>query len=213
MLCALAWSAGSLIAFRVIQGFGGDLLTPVGTTIIARAAGPQRMGRVMSLMGVPLLLGPIVGPVLGGALLQVASWHWIFLINVPIGLLALVLGRCLLPRAERLDFVGLLLMSSGLAALIFGVSQVRALGALTSPAVLVSVAVAVVLSLFLAEESCQIGAAPPFTRVFRDVGDFVTGRALRAGRLVLRWFPRWWRHARRFRQPEPVWRFPSSWPR
>ncbi|CAA9474815.1 MAG: Uncharacterized MFS-type transporter [uncultured Rubrobacteraceae bacterium] len=85
ILCALAWSAGALIAFRVLQGIGGGLLTPVGTAIIARAAGPRRMGRVMSLMGVPLLLGPVLGPVLGGLLLQTASWHWIFLINVPVG--------------------------------------------------------------------------------------------------------------------------------
>lgn len=124
ILCALAWSVGALIAFRVLQGIGGGLLTPVGTAIIARAAGPQRMGRVMSLMGVPLLLGPVLGPVLGGLLLQTVSWHWIFLINVPVGAVAIVLGWRLLPRTpgrptDRLDFVGLLLLSPGLAALIF----------------------------------------------------------------------------------------------
>lgn len=125
-------------------------MTPVGTTIIAKAAGPQRMGRVMSLMGVPLLVGPVVGPVLGGFLLQAASWRWIFLINVPVGALAIALGWRLLPRAEgrrteRLDFIGLLLLSPGLAALIFGVSQVRTPSTLGSPPVLVSVAAAVVL--------------------------------------------------------------------
>lgn len=150
ILCALAWSAGALIAFRVLQGIGGGLLTPVGTAIIARAAGPRRMGRVMSLMGVPLLLGPVLGPVLGGVLLQTASWHWIFLINVPVGALAVALGWRLLPRtpgrpADRLDFVGLLLLSPGLAALIFGVSQVRTPSSLGSPPVVISVTAGVAL--------------------------------------------------------------------
>ena len=75
LLCGVAWSAGSLIAFRVLQGIGGGVLTPVGTVIIAGAAGPNRMGRVMALMGVPLLVGPVLGPVLGGVLLQSASWR------------------------------------------------------------------------------------------------------------------------------------------
>ena len=150
VLCALAWSPGSLIAFRILQGFGGGLLTPVGTTIMVRAAGPQRVGRVMSLMGVPLLLGPVVGPVLGGALLQTASWRWIFLINVPVGVLAVVLGWRFLPRAvgqstDRLDLLGLLLLSPGLAALIFAVSEIRSLGDLGSASVLVSAAASVLL--------------------------------------------------------------------
>ena len=150
VVCALAPSAGALIASRVLQGIGGGLLTPVGTTIIVQAAGPGRMGQVLSLMGVPLLLGPVTGPVLGGALLQTAGWRWIFLINFPIGLVALLLGSRLLPRAEgrraeRLDFWGLLLMSPGLAALIFAISEVRTLSDVGSPAVLLSVAVGVLL--------------------------------------------------------------------
>ena len=150
VLCALAWSDVALIAFRILQGVGGGLLTPVGTAIIARAAGPQRMGRVMSLMGVPLLLGPVLGPVLGGLLLQTVSWHWIFLINVPIGAVAIALGWRLLPRTpgrptDRLDFVGLLLLSPGLAALIFGVSQVRTPSSLGSPPMIISVAAGVAL--------------------------------------------------------------------
>lgn len=150
ILCAFAWNAESLIAFRVLQGIGGGLLTPVGTAFIARTAGPKRMGRVMSLMGIPLLLGPVLGPVVGGALLQAGDWRWIFLINVPIGAVAIALGWRLLPRTpgkltDRLDFVGLLLLSPGLAALIYGVSQVRSLDDLGSATVLLSAAVGVVL--------------------------------------------------------------------
>ncbi len=83
LLCGLAWSAGSLIAFRVLQGLGGGLVMPVGMTILAHAAGPERMGRVMALVGAPMLLAPALGPVLGGALIDGASWRLIFFINLP----------------------------------------------------------------------------------------------------------------------------------
>ena len=85
LLCGLAWSAESLIAFRVLQGLGGGLVMPVGMTILARAAGQDRMGRVMALVGVPMLLAPALGPSLGGALIDGASWRLIFFVNLPIG--------------------------------------------------------------------------------------------------------------------------------
>ena len=128
MLSGLAWSAESLIAFRVLQGFGGGMLMPLGMTILTRAAGPQRVGRVMAVIGVPMLLGPIFGPILGGWLLDAASWRWIFFINVPIAAGALLLAARVLPRdvpqpAHRLDWLGLALLSPGLAALIYGLAQ------------------------------------------------------------------------------------------
>src|ERR1700742_4441866 len=98
MLSGLAWSSESLIFFRVLQGFGGGMIMPLGMTILTRAAGPQRVGRVMAIIGVPMLLGPIVGPILGGYLVDAASWRWIFFINVPIGLIALALSSRVLPR-------------------------------------------------------------------------------------------------------------------
>ena len=79
-----------LIVFRALQGLGGGMLMPLGMTIMTRAAGPQRMGRLMAILGVPMLLGPIVGPILGGYLIDNYSWHWIFLINLPLGIIALV---------------------------------------------------------------------------------------------------------------------------
>jgi EmrB/QacA subfamily drug resistance transporter len=128
MLSGLAWSAGSLIFFRVLQGFGGGMLMPLGMTILTRAAGPQRVGRVMAVIGVPMLLGPIFGPILGGWLVDSFSWRWIFFINVPIAAGALVLAMRVLPRdvpqpAHRLDWLGLALLSPGLAALIYGLAQ------------------------------------------------------------------------------------------
>ena len=88
-LSGAAWSAESLIAFRILQGLGGGMLMPAGMTILTRAAGPQRVGRVMAIIGVPMLLGPILGPILGGWLVDDVSWRWIFFINLPIGIAAL----------------------------------------------------------------------------------------------------------------------------
>ena len=128
-----------LIGFRVLQGLGGGMLMPLGMTIMTRAAGPARIGRVMAILGVPMLLGPIFGPILGGWLIDVASWHWIFLINVPIGIVALDLrlSSCWPPTApspsESFDFVGMLLLSPGLALFLYGVSSIPGEGTVVSP--------------------------------------------------------------------------------
>jgi EmrB/QacA subfamily drug resistance transporter len=124
-----AWSAESLILFRVLQGLGGGMLMPLGMTILTKAAGPDRVGRVMAVLGVPMLLGPIAGPILGGWLVDDVSWRWIFFLNVPIGIVSLIMGAKILepdePRpTEKLDVLGLVLLSPGLAALIYGLAQV-----------------------------------------------------------------------------------------
>jgi EmrB/QacA subfamily drug resistance transporter len=142
ILSGLAWSAGSLIAFRVLQGLGGGMLMPAGMTILTRAAGPQRVGRVMSIIGVPMLLGPIVGPILGGWLVDDVSWRWIFFINIPIGLAALALSLRVLPRDvtsrhERFDALGLALLSPGLALFIYGLAKSSGSGGFASSTVLV----------------------------------------------------------------------------
>jgi EmrB/QacA subfamily drug resistance transporter len=129
VLCAVASSLGVLVGFRVLQGLGGGMLMPLGMTILTRAAGPERVGRVMAVLGIPMLLGPIFGPILGGALIDSASWHWIFLINLPIGILALAYAWVVLPAdevepSETFDWVGMLLLSPGLAAFLYGVSSI-----------------------------------------------------------------------------------------
>jgi EmrB/QacA subfamily drug resistance transporter len=128
VLCGMAWSAESLIGFRVLQGLGGGMIMPAGMTILTQAAGPQRIGRVMAIVGVPMLLGPIVGPILGGWLVDDVSWRWIFYINLPIGAVALMLASRILPKdepspTESLDVLGLALLSPGLATLIYGLAQ------------------------------------------------------------------------------------------
>jgi EmrB/QacA subfamily drug resistance transporter len=130
-LCATANSLEMLVLFRVLQGLGGGMLMPLGMTILTRAAGPERLGRVMAILGVPMLLGPIFGPILGGWLIDIASWHWIFLINVPIGIVAVIYAWMVLDRdqvhpSESFDFVGMLLLSPGLALFLYGVSSIPA---------------------------------------------------------------------------------------
>jgi EmrB/QacA subfamily drug resistance transporter len=150
-LCGLAWSSTSLIAFRVLQGFGGGMIMPIGQAILAQAAGPERMGRIMSVIGVPTLLGPILGPVIGGLIIDNASWRWIFFVNVPVGIVALALAARVLPGVDaargrvRLDVRGLLLLSPGLAALVYSLSEVGIEGGFGSPRVLVSLVLGVVL--------------------------------------------------------------------
>jgi EmrB/QacA subfamily drug resistance transporter len=149
-LAGAAWSSGSLIFFRVLQGFGGGMIMPAGMTILTRAAGPQRLGRVMAVIGIPMLLGPILGPILGGWLVDSVSWRWIFYINVPIGVVALIASLRILPKDEpqahhRLDVLGLVLLSPGLALLIYGLAETASQGGFGAAKVLIPILVGAVL--------------------------------------------------------------------
>ena len=115
---------------------------PAVMTIMTKKAGPHRMGRVMGVLGVPMLIAPILGPILGGWLVDNASWRWIFFINVPIGIVAFILALIVLepdqPQpAHRLDWLGMLLLSPGLAVFIYGLAESSTLrvrlGALVGP--------------------------------------------------------------------------------
>jgi EmrB/QacA subfamily drug resistance transporter len=124
-LCGLAWSANSLIAFRILQGMSGGLLAPMAQMMIARAAGRQ-MAQAVSVAALPVLLAPLLGPVIAGAILQFASWRWLFLINLPVGVVALGLAAAFLPddreetRPRGLDLLGLALLSPGLVLFLYG---------------------------------------------------------------------------------------------
>jgi EmrB/QacA subfamily drug resistance transporter len=174
LLSATAWSAGSLIAFRVLQGLGGGMLMPAGMTILTRTAGPQRVGRVMGVIGIPMLLGPVLGPIIGGFLVDNASWRWIFLINVPIGLGALAMSARVLPRdvpqpAHRLDWLGLALLSPGLAAIIYGLAKSNSAGGFGHAQVLVPVlAGAAAVAVFIAHAVRAPETALIDTRLFRN---------------------------------------------
>ncbi|MFJ9409516.1 DHA2 family efflux MFS transporter permease subunit [Streptomyces sp. NPDC101393] len=134
VLCGIAWSPLSLILFRVLQGFSGGLIGMVATVVLTRAAGPERAGRAFSAVAVPSTLAPVLGPIAGGAVIDAVSWHWLFFGQIPLLLASLVAAWIILPRdaAERearLDWKGLFLVTPGLSALVFGLSQVADLGA------------------------------------------------------------------------------------
>src|SRR4051812_24232376 len=196
-LCGLAWSAGSLIVFRVLQGFGGGMIMPIGMSILVREAGPARMGRIMGVMGVPVLLGPILGPVIGGVLVDNLSWRWIFYVNVPVGVLALVLAARLLPAGERssttrLDVLGLALISPGLAAVVYGLSEAGSSGSLTNGRTVGGVAIGLVLIAAFVVHALRSDHPLVDLRLYRDrtftassVASFVVGAVLFGAMFVL----------------------------
>ncbi|MDR1999544.1 MAG: DHA2 family efflux MFS transporter permease subunit [Frankiaceae bacterium] len=154
LLCSTAGSLQILVTFRVLQGLGGGMLMPLGMTIMTRAAGPDRIGRLMAVLGIPMLLGPIFGPILGGWLIDIASWHWIFLINLPIGAVALTYAWFALPKdsvspSETFDYIGMLLLSPGLALLLYGISSIPAAkqdhGTIWTAQVVVTASIGIVL--------------------------------------------------------------------
>src|ERR1700761_1869061 len=155
-LCGIASSATELIVFRVLQGIGGGMILPVGQLMMAEAAGPQRMGRVMSLISVPAMLAPILGPTVGGLIIDdvhlfgVTSWHWIFFVNVPIGVVAVISAMRVLPKVaprttESLDYLGLLLMAVGVPLIVYGLAEVGETNGFTSVKVIAPIVVGLIL--------------------------------------------------------------------
>ena len=128
LLCGTARTMDQLICARMFQGIAGGLLAPMAQMMMARVAG-QYMARVMGYMAVPVLIAPILGPVLAGAILKYAAWPWLFYLNLPVGLLGIGFATFLLPRDEAgmqrppFDLLGFLLISPGLACLFFGLQQ------------------------------------------------------------------------------------------
>ncbi|MBB5791181.1 EmrB/QacA subfamily drug resistance transporter [Jiangella mangrovi] len=150
VLCSVAWDIGALIGARTMQGAGAGMLVPLAMTITTRAAGPGRVGRLTAVLFAVAATGAIVGPVLAGWLLGIASWHWVFLVTVPFGVVTFAAAFRVLPRVpsqrtERFDFAGLALLSPGLAAILFGVSSAPGRSSLATAAVLVPAAAGLLL--------------------------------------------------------------------
>lgn len=128
VLCSLAWNVQTLIAFRMLQGVGGGMMMPLMTTLIMQSTPAPDRARLMSMIALPSALGPIVGPIIGGLILSVADWRWLFWVNVPFGVVGLLLARRDLPaagpgRRTSLDLVGLALLPPGLVAMLWGLSN------------------------------------------------------------------------------------------
>lgn len=149
VLCAVSPDLGILVGARVLQGIGGGLMMPVGMAMIYELFEPHERGKALGYFGIAVMAAPAVGPVIGGSLVSSLGWRWLFLINVPIGLIGFPVAARLLRdtgyREERpLDRIGLGLSGVGLAALLIGVSKGASWG-WTSPAVVALVGVGLVL--------------------------------------------------------------------
>ncbi|SFB44070.1 drug resistance transporter, EmrB/QacA subfamily [Cohnella sp. OV330] len=128
LLCGIAQTPEQLIAFRIVQGLGGGMVAPIGMAMVFKIAPPERRGSIMGVLGIPMLMAPAFGPVLSGWLVDSVSWHWIFIINLPIGIIALILASKYLPRSDRhaaphLDVVGMCLAPIAFSMLAYGVSE------------------------------------------------------------------------------------------
>jgi len=204
-LCGLATSTTELIVFRVMQGIGGGMILPIGQLMMADAAGPKRMGRVMSIVAVPAMLAPILGPTIGGLILENASWRWIFFVNVPIGVIAVIAAVRALPRIEtgpagRLDARGLALMATGLPLLTYGLAEIGATASFTSPKVVIPCLLGIVLIASFAVHALRIPQPLLDLRLFRrptfasaSFAMFCLGAALFGGLILL---PLYWQDVR-----------------
>jgi EmrB/QacA subfamily drug resistance transporter len=197
-LCALATSAGQLIAFRILQGLGGGMLVPVGFTLVAQSAGPLRVGRALAVVGVPILLGPIFGPIIGGLIVDSAAWQWIFVVNVPIAIVAIVLAARLLPAnagradAGALDWIGVVLLCPAVAGIVFGLSETEGQGGIGRPIACGPIAAGLLLLGLFVWHSLRVERPLIDTRLFRSrefsaasTTTFLLGAALFGTLLIL----------------------------
>ncbi|MGL5816929.1 MAG: MFS transporter [Phycicoccus sp.] len=174
-LVACSWNVEALIVFRVLKGLAGGVVLPAAMTLILGSAPPDRRGQMMALMGLPVVVAPVLGPVLGGWLLDSWSWRAMVLVNVPFGLVGVTLGVRNLPRLplgprQRLDLPGLLLRAPAMALLVLGTSSAQ--GRLLTASVLVPVAASVDLTAVFVSRALRVPA--PLLDV-RLLGRRVTG--------------------------------------
>ncbi|TMD44806.1 MAG: DHA2 family efflux MFS transporter permease subunit [Chloroflexi bacterium] len=133
LLCGLSWSLPMLILFRVVQGLGGAVLLPLSFTMLFREFAPGERGLALGTLGIPTLLAPALGPILGGYIVTFASWQLIFFINIPIGIVAVILATLFLrearaPERSRFDLPGFITAAYGLAALLYAFSETTTAG-------------------------------------------------------------------------------------
>lgn len=133
LLCSLAWNIESLIAFRVLQGVGGGMLTPVGTAMLFRAFPPYERAKSAAILVIPMVVAPASGPIIGGYLVEYQDWRWIFMINIPVGIMALAFAGLFLreekqPDPGRIDVPGFALAAAGLAFVIYALAEAGAKG-------------------------------------------------------------------------------------
>jgi EmrB/QacA subfamily drug resistance transporter len=205
VLCGISTSLTELVVFRVLQGVGGGMILPLGQMMMASAAGPKRMGRVMSIVAVPAMLAPILGPTLGGVILESVSWRWIFYINVPVGVAAVVAVIRVLPASEAgerrpLDFRGLALMATGLPLLTYGLAEIGTTGRFTALQVIVPCLSGLALIGLFVLHALHVPRPLLNLRLFRrptfstaSIAMFLLGAALFGGMILV---PLYWQFVR-----------------
>jgi EmrB/QacA subfamily drug resistance transporter len=173
--CGAAWNIDSLIAFRVVQGIGGGMMTPLITTLLVQSVGTARIGRLMSAISLPIVVVPIFGPVIAGLIISNISWRWIFYVNVPICLVGLVLAWRELPAGRpqggeaHIDLVGLALLPPALVALLYGLAEVSSDAGFGHAGVIIPLAVGVVLLVAYCVHALRTSATPMVDlRLFRS---------------------------------------------
>ncbi|OEC98590.1 MULTISPECIES: DHA2 family efflux MFS transporter permease subunit [unclassified Rhizobium] len=129
IMCAFSGGLLEFVFARFLQGVGGSMMTPVGRLVLVRTTQKSDLVSAMALLSIPALVGPLAGPPLGGFITTYASWHWIFLINVPVGILGVILASIFLPEVEatkppKLDVIGFLLTSFAASGVVFGMSVI-----------------------------------------------------------------------------------------
>lgn len=173
ILCGQAHSIGELIAFRFMQGIGGGMLTPVGTAMLYRAFPPEERARASTVLVVPTVIAPALGPIIGGLLIDnLHSWRWIFYVNVPIGLLGFLFGFLYLqeskePTAGKFDFAGFFLAAGGLASVLYALSQGPAVGWRTGRVVTTGVGGVILLALMVVVET-RVDQPMLYLRLYKD---------------------------------------------
>jgi EmrB/QacA subfamily drug resistance transporter len=151
ILSSLSWNIGFLIGFRLLQGIGAGLLMPTMTNMLFQISGGRNMGRMASITSIPMMMAPIFGPVLGGIIVNSLGWRWIFYVNIPVTIIALLLALWGIPKdspsdkKQPLDIVGILLLSPAFASLIYGIAQIASHGGPNSSAVLVPALIGLML--------------------------------------------------------------------
>jgi EmrB/QacA subfamily drug resistance transporter len=197
---SLAWNVGSLIAWRVVQGVGGGLMLPLLTTLIMQAAGGKSLGRVVTYIALPALLGPILGPLIGGAILTHWDWRFMFWVNVPFCALGLFLAWRFMaddkPQATAaragLDLPGLALLTPGTVAVLLGLANAGTSAGFGHPSVIIPLVIGV--ALLAAFTGYALRRAQPLVQVRllakRSVGSsaavlFFTGFSLYGAMLLL----------------------------
>jgi EmrB/QacA subfamily drug resistance transporter len=172
--CGAAWDIESLITFRVVQGIGGGMMTPLITTLLVQAAGTSQLGRLMSAISLPIVVVPVFGPVIAGLIVDNISWRWIFYVNVPLCLIGLVLAWHGLPSGRppggtvHLDVIGLLLLPPALVALLYGLAQASTDAGFGHPDVIIPLGAGAVLLAAYCVHALRTSATPMVDlRLFR----------------------------------------------